>query len=72
MKAFTKKKKKYSPFIISYFWGFVKRFAQKTFFIFREILLDIRGKICYNILVRLGKEGKNPRENFHKEISKIA
>jgi hypothetical protein len=39
-----KKKKIVSPYIIPYFLPLVKRFLQKTFFIFREIFLDLGEK----------------------------
>ena len=48
-----KKKKKTSPLILYHIFGaFVKRFLRKTFFIFREKLLDFTPRICYNIYVR--------------------
>ena len=48
----SKKKKKHSPYIIPHFGAFVKRFLRKTFFIFREKLLDFTPHIYYNIYIR--------------------
>lgn len=45
-------KKNISPYIIPHFGAFVKRFLRKTFFIFREKLLDFTPHIYYNIYVR--------------------
>lgn len=51
--AFKKKKKKNSShYIIPYLIRLVKHFLQKTFFIFREIFVDFRAWVCYNICVR--------------------